>query len=129
MSKTLQRIICIDDEDDILQVACMCLETVGGYEVTPCHSGEEGIKKALEIVPDLIMIDVMMPGLDGPATLEKMRMHDTLDRIPIIFMTARVQPAEVEEYLQNGATSVVAKPFDPMTLAKEVQAIWGRIHK
>lgn len=129
MNKPLKRIICIDDEDDILQVASMCLETIGGYEVTVCHNGEQGVKKALEIIPDLIMIDVMMPGLDGPATLEKIRMHDMLDGIPIVFMTARVQPGEVEEYLQLGAASVVAKPFDPMTLAKEVQAIWKRIGK
>ncbi|MDP7223420.1 MAG: response regulator [Alphaproteobacteria bacterium] len=128
MTKTLKHILCIDDEDDILTVAQLSLETVGGFSVTACSNGEEGIQKAMENKPDIIMIDVMMPGLDGPATLQKFKNNPDLSSIPIIFMTARVQEAEIQEYLDMGASDVVAKPFDPMELSGTVLNIWEKIN-
>ena len=123
----LKSIICIDDEQDILEITKLSLETVGGYNVTACNDGHAGIEKALEISPDLFLIDVMMPGIDGPATLEKIKQNDAIKNTPVIFMTARVQPAEVEEYINLGAAGVVSKPFDPMQLAGEVLKIWKNV--
>lgn len=127
MSKMLNHILCIDDEDDILMVATLCLEEVGGFQVTGCQNGLDGVEKAISLKPDLILIDVMMPNMDGPATLKKIRSHQELDHIPVVFMTARVQPAEIQEYINLGAADVVAKPFNPMTLSTEIQDIWDRL--
>lgn len=125
MKTELEHVLCIDDEADILEVAGMCLETVGGLAVTRCNGGAEGIEKAREVAPDLILLDVMMPGMDDPTTLEKMRADAALEHIPVIFMTARVQPGEVAEYIARGAIAVIEKPFDPMTLAEQVRKAWA----
>lgn len=124
MSKTLQHILCIDDEADILEVAKMSLETVGEFTVTTLSSGAEAVAKAVGINPDFILVDMMMPGMDGRSTLAALRKLPELNRVPIAFMTARVQANEQKEYLELGAAGVVPKPFDPMTLADEVRAIW-----
>ena len=126
--RKLEHILCIDDERDILEIVRLCLETVGNYKVTTCYGGKAGIAQALEVHPDLIMIDVMMPDLDGPSTFRKMQDHEDLKNIPVIFMTARVQKTEVDEYLQLGAVAVIAKPFDPMSLSDEIEKIWRSLH-
>lgn len=125
MTDILKTILCIDDEESILEVTKLCLETVGQYTVTACSNGEEGIAKAKEIKPDLIMIDVMMPGIDGPSTLNRLKSMSETTNIPVIFMTARVQGNEIEEYKGMGAIGVIAKPFDPMTLSEEVERMWS----
>lgn len=116
-------IMCVDDEQDILSVARLSLETVGGFQVSCCNSGLEALDNVLQIKPDLILMDVMMPQMGGPATLQKMKEMNGLEHVPIVFMTARVQPAEVEEYLRMGATAVVHKPFDPMLLSGQIAEI------
>lgn len=126
MERTLQHILCIDDEADILEVARMCLETVGGYRVSTCSSGAEAVAKIDAIAPDLIMIDVMMPQMDGPATLLELRKNPALADTPIVFMTARIQPSEITEYLVLGANAVLPKPFDPMALSSQIQEIWQK---
>ena len=126
--RKLEHILCIDDERDILEIVRLCLETVGNYKVTTCNGGKAGIAQAQDVRPDLIMIDVMMPDLDGPSTFRKMQEHEVLKDIPVIFMTARVQKAEVDEYLQLGAVAVIAKPFDPMSLSDEIEKIWRSLH-
>jgi len=113
-------IMCVDDEQDILSVAKLALETVGGYQVTTCCGGTVALERVRDIKPDLILLDVMMPHLSGPATLRELRNIDEFSSTPIIFMTARVQPHEVEEYLKLGASAVVHKPFDPMQLAGQI---------
>jgi CheY-like chemotaxis protein len=118
--------MCIDDEIDILDVAQIALETVGGYTVSTCKSGKEGIEKIVSVKPDLILLDVMMPGLDGPATFRQINQIDELGHVPIIFMTAKVQPKEVTLYTDMGALGVITKPFDPMKLAHEVQGHWQK---
>jgi two-component system OmpR family response regulator len=128
MTQTLQHILCVDDEADILEVAQLALETVGGYQVTCLNSGVEAVAKAEGIKPDLILLDVMMPLLDGPSTYAALRKIATLDRVPIIFMTARVQPKEVQKYLELGAAGVTAKPFDAMALASQLQTMWEKFH-
>ncbi|HCM84325.1 MAG TPA: response regulator [Alphaproteobacteria bacterium] len=126
MPNSLQHILCIDDESDILEVAKMCLETIGGLQVTCLNSGAEAVAKAEAIQPDIIMLDVMMPEMDGPSTLKKLRENPALNHIPIVFMTARVQPSEVQEYMAMGAAGVVPKPFDPMLITAQVTEIWNK---
>ncbi len=127
MARKLAHIMIIDDEPDILEIARLCLEGVGGFRVTPCAGGRAGIAAALTALPDLILIDVMMPELDGPGTLAHLREHKALDHIPVVFMTARAQPAEVAHYKALGAAGVIAKPFDPMKLSADIVEIWQDI--
>lgn len=122
----IPHILCVDDEQDILSVAKLSLETVGGYKVTTCSSGPEAVERIKDINPDLILLDVMMPHMGGPETLQALRTVTEAAITPIVFMTARVQPKEVEEYLQLGAAAVVHKPFDPMQLASQIGEILDR---
>ena len=122
----LQRILYIEDEPDIQAVASLALEAIGGFTVRVCSSGAEALREGPAYQPDLILLDVMMPGMDGPSTLRALRELDTLRAVPVVFMTAKVQPGEVSHYLSLGACSVIAKPFDPMTLATQVQDIWSQ---
>lgn len=120
----LPRILYVEDEPDIQAVARMALEMVGGFEVKVCSSGEEALREAEHFAPDMILLDVMMPGMDGPSTLEALRRNPSLADTPVAFMTAKVQPAEVAHYKSLGARGVIAKPFDPMTLAGQVRELW-----
>ena len=120
----LPRILYVEDEPDIQAVARMALEMVGGFEVKVCSSGEEALREAEHFAPDMILLDVMMPGMDGPSTLEALRRNPSLADTPVAFMTAKVQPAEVAHYKSLGARGVIAKPFDPVTLAGQVRELW-----
>lgn len=123
----LRRVLCVDDEDDILEVVRLCLEMLGGLEVVCCRSGREALEQMPDIRPDLILLDVMMPVMDGPATFVELKNSAAGRSIPVIFMTARVRSTETEEYLQLGASGVVAKPFDPATLHTDIGLIWANI--
>lgn len=120
----LERILLVDDEADIRQVARLALEALGGFQVTECSSGLAAPEAALTHDPQLILMDVMMPGRDGPETLKVMRAMPRLIDIPVVFMTAKVQPQEVAAFRALGALDVIPKPFDPMTLAQTVRKIW-----
>jgi len=122
---TLNKILYVEDEPDIQEVARMALELVGGFTVEICSSGEEALAKAAEFDPDLFLLDVMMPGMDGPTTLTELRKIDAVAAKPAIFMTAKVQPHEVAEYRELGAIDVIPKPFDPMSLSASIQEIWS----
>ncbi len=124
---TLSRILFVEDDPDIQTVARMALEAVGGFRVMPCSSGAEALERVAAFAPDLILLDVMMPGMDGLATLEALRRLPEAAAIPVIFMTAKVQAQEVARYREVGAVDVIAKPFDPMTLPSTVRAIWSRV--
>lgn len=124
--KDLSRILYVEDEPDIQQVARLALEAVGGFEVAICGSGSEALETVPRFQPDLILLDVMMPEMDGPTTLQALRELPAAAAIPVIFMTAKVQPNEVAQYRELGALDVIAKPFDPMTLSDSVRAIWGK---
>lgn len=121
---TLQRILYVEDEPDIQAVAKLALEMVGGFVVKICSSGEEALREAEAFAPDLLLLDVMMPGMDGPSTLSALRDKPATAKVPAIFMTAKVQPAEVEYFKSLGAIDVIPKPFDPMTLASQVNCSW-----
>lgn len=125
----LKHILCIDDEDDILQVTRLSLEAVGGFEVSTCKGGAGAPAVAKQFRPDLILLDVMMPGMDGPSTLKVFQMDPEVSGIPVVFMTAKVQSSEISHYIKLGALGVVPKPFDPMTLPKQVEALWESFQK
>ncbi len=124
-TQELKRILYVEDEPDIQAVAKIALETVGGFELRVCSSGEEAIQDPISFAPDLILLDVMMPGMDGPTTLAELRKMPELANIPVIFMTAKVQPQEVAHFKSLGAIEVIAKPFDPMTLAQTIRDAWA----
>jgi len=117
-------VLYVEDEADIREVVEFALEDEG-FELVVCDSGKEALIKGSSIIPDLILIDVMMPEMDGPTTLSKLREMPHMLTVPVIFMTAKVQPAEVEEYLNLGAVGVIRKPFDAMTLADEIHRLMG----
>ena len=129
MASDLKHIVCIDDDPDILVIAQMCLEDIGGYQVTCFGSARDGIAQTPEIHPDLIMLDVMMPGMDGPAALKALRDNPALDDVPIVFMSARVQSSEVQDYYQLGVNGVIPKPFSPDALSSQVRVIWSGFMK
>lgn len=124
----LRRILLIEDDLDIQRVAGLVLESLGGFEMALCSSGREGLERAGTFAPDLVLLDVMMPELDGPGTLEALRREPDLASTPIVFMTAKAQPDEIAEYRALGAADVIVKPFDPMTLCDTIRSIWQRHH-
>ena len=127
-ARALQRILHVEDEPDIRAVARVALESVGGFTVEMASSGKEALEKAPSFAPDLILLDVMMPEMDGPATLAELRKLPGLGDTPVIFMTAKVMDTERASYKELGAIDVIAKPFDPMTLSDQIRAIWGAAH-
>jgi len=123
---TLSRILYVEDEPDIREVARFALEYSGEYEVRICESGAEALEVVDDFQPDIVLLDVMMPGMDGLATMEELRKRPGTASVPIVFMTAKVQSAEVSRYLALGAASVIPKPFDPRTLGTTVREIWEK---
>ena len=125
MSQILNRILYVEDEPDIRLIAQMALEAVGGFTVIVCASGPEALNAAPASRADLLLLDVMMPGMDGPSTLKALRELPATADTPVIFMTAKVQAAEVAAYKALGAIDVIVKPFDPMELSAQIQRIWA----
>ncbi|VAW96614.1 Two-component transcriptional response regulator, LuxR family [hydrothermal vent metagenome] len=122
----LKKILYIEDEPDIQTVAQLALENVGGFILELCSSGQKALEVAADFAPDLILSDVMMPGMDGPETIIRLRKIDSLANTPVIFMTAKVQTDEIQELLSYGALGVVLKPFDPMNLSTQIQELWEK---
>jgi CheY-like chemotaxis protein len=125
-SPTLSRVLYVDDDPTLTLLTRMSLERVGGFTVQTCTSGAEAVTQAPQFMPDLILLDVMMPDMDGPATLKALRQNAALADIPIVFLTAKVQPDEVERYRGLGAVATIAKPFDPVALPGIMRDIWQR---
>ena len=122
MSET---VLLIDDEPDIREVAQLSLGAVAGWKVLTAGGGAEGIELAANRQPDAILLDVMMPELDGPATLEALRERADTRAIPVLFMTAKAQAGELSRYASLGVAGVIPKPFDPMTLHERVSGALG----
>lgn len=122
----LKKIMHVEDDPSIQTVARVALEAVGGFEVCTCGSGQEALTRYPEFQPELILLDVMMPGMDGPSTLKQLQSTFDLTGIPVVFMTAKVQASEIESYKSLGASDVVVKPFDPMSLSAQIREIWLR---
>jgi len=123
------RILHVDDEPDIREIVDLSLGLVPDFKVRACGSGAEAITAAAEWLPLLILLDVMMPRMDGPTTLSHLRKNPQTADIPILFMTARAQTREVEQFIALGAQGVISKPFDPMTLAFVVRDHLQALHR
>lgn len=120
----LKRVLYVEDDPDIREVATMALELMGELELCVCASGADALADGPAFAPDLILLDVMMPGMDGPTTLARLRESPELAETPVVFMTAKVQPQEVAALRAMGALDVIAKPFDPMQLATRLVGIF-----
>lgn len=116
------KILYVEDEADIRAIAEFALEDEG-FEIVFCESGEQALARASNFQPNVVLLDVMMPGMDGPTTLINLRQVPGLQKTPVIFLTAKVQPDEVKSFISLGALAVIAKPFDPMTLADQIRSI------
>lgn len=126
MSNELKRIMVVEDEPDIREIAKMALAELGGFEVTVCDSGQKAIENLKVAKPQLIILDVMMPDMDGPTTFERIKQMTRGIKLPVVFMTARVQPHEIKEYKESGAIGIISKPFNPTTLASEINDLWNK---
>jgi CheY-like chemotaxis protein len=120
---SLKRILLIDDEADIREVAEFAFESEGGFEVYTASGGRRGIETARTEQPDIILLDVMMPELDGPSTFGLLQQSEETRHIPVIFLTAKVQAGDKRGLLSLGARGIIAKPFDPLLLPEQVLEI------
>ena len=128
-NRPLHRILHVEDEDDIRTIAKLTLEALGGFEVESCESGSQAIARVAAFNPDLILLDVMMPGMDGPMTLAELRKLPATAHTPVVFMTAKAQPHEIAKFRELGAIDIVTKPFDPQALCENLDAIWRRFEE
>lgn len=119
-----RRIVVVEDDDGIRQIICASLQGLGGYEVRAFASGADAVSEAASFAPDLLMLDVSMPGMDGPATLAALRQQPALQTVPAVFLTALTQAREVQHYRSLGVVDVLAKPFDPLQLCERIAAVF-----
>ncbi|TNM37364.1 response regulator [Nocardioides albidus] len=119
------RVLVVDDDDAIREVAQMSLELVAGWQVVVASSGEEAVDICLADPPDAILLDVMMPTMDGPTTFARLQAHTRTRDVPVVLLTAKVQAAERRKWEQLGVAGVLAKPFDPLLLPGEVAELLG----
>ncbi|MBS1953989.1 MAG: response regulator [Cyanobacteria bacterium SZAS-4] len=119
----ISKILLVDDDPSIRRIAQITLSSVGKFDVKIAKSGSEALSMLLEERPDVVLMDVMMPEMDGPTTLAKLRTMPGFADLPVIFMTARIQKHELERLGILGATGVITKPFDPLYLCSQIQAI------
>ena len=124
----LKRILCVEDDEDIRSVARLSLERVGGFSVQMCANGADAVARAAAFAPDLVLLDVLMPGMDGPQTLAALRALPELRSTPVVFMTAQAQKADLDRYVDLGAAGTVTKPFDPLALPQQLHEIWDHCH-
>ena len=120
-----RKILIIDDEDDIREVVALSLESVAGWEVIVASSGAQGLTRAEEQKPDAILLDVMMPDMDGPATFHELRKNPATARIPVLLLTAKVQGPDQRRFADLGVEAVLFKPFDPLTLSAQIAGVLG----
>ena len=123
--KPLTKILHVEDDRDILEIASLTLQQLHGFEVAPCLTWAEALQTCPRFRPDLFLLDVMMPQKTGPELLADLRRIAGFANTPAIFMTAKVQNAELQSLLDAGAIAVITKPFDPMTLGDQIRAAWA----
>lgn len=121
---TLHRILFVEDDADIRRIVSMSLEMVGEYSVAACGSCADALEVVDDFDPDLLLLDVMMPDVDGPATLRALRERESAADAPAVFMTAKVQAGDMAQYKRLGVFDVIVKPFDPMVLSDRIGQIW-----
>jgi CheY-like chemotaxis protein len=121
----MRRVLVVDDDESIREVAEVALGLVGGWEVTTAAGGEAGLERAIADAPDAILLDVMMPGMDGPTTLTRLRAEPATRDVPVVLLTAKLRPGERRELDDLDVSGIIGKPFDPMALADQVREILG----
>ncbi len=127
--KPLTKILVVDDDEDLLRIVEYCFARMPSILLRCAHDGESALKVALEMDPDLILLDVMMVPMDGVAAFKALKLIPKLAKAPVVFLTAKAQKKEIEEYFHMGAADVIIKPFDPLTLPEVVMKIWERFQK
>jgi CheY-like chemotaxis protein len=125
MRPALRKVLVVEDNPDIRTIVRAALEMMGGFEVRACESGAEALEAVAQFGPQLMLLDVMMPDLDGPGVLGRLRERPDTAALPVVFLTAKAAPLEIQRLRALGALDVLTKPFDPMTLHEQVQAIWA----
>ena len=119
----MKHILIIDDDDDIRDVAQLALETVGGWRVFTASSGPEGLTQMQLMLPDAVLLDVMMPDMDGIEVFKRMQAEPKIQKVPVILMTAKTQATDQERFLSLGVTAIITKPFKAMLLAEQIATI------
>lgn len=125
---SLQRVLIADDEPDLLEIARIALETLGGYEVATCQSGGELLSLLPVFEPDLVVVDVLMPDMGGLEVFDALRRESGYQDLPVVFLTGLVLERDLEKLRASGAADIITKPFDPMTLADRIGRIWEGSH-
>lgn len=120
----LQRVMCVEDDPDIRMILEFSLARLGGYSLCLCASGAEALEQVDGFAPQLVLLDVMMPGLSGPQTLAALRERGSMRGVPVVFLTAKAMRDEVEELLVHGASGIIVKPFDPVSLPRDIRIYW-----
>jgi two-component system, OmpR family, response regulator len=126
MERVLKKIMLVEDDPDIQFITRLSLEIGGGYEVQVCGSGAEAVQSARAYAPDLILLDVMMPGMDGLATMDALRELPGVAATPMVFFTANTQDQVRQDLIRRGALDVITKPVEPNALVDQIRAIWER---
>ncbi|MDV7338702.1 response regulator [Terasakiella sp. A23] len=126
MDKQLRKIMYVEDEPDIRDIAKLVLENVGGFEVCVVEGGQQALDTIESFAPDMVLLDAMMPGMDGPATYAEIRKLDRFKNTPVAFLTAKLMQSDIDSFHAMGAVGVIAKPFNPMELSQEVSALWEK---
>lgn len=126
VAQPLTKVLVVDDDDDTLVIARYSLKNLKDVEVKYASSGGAAVKEALRFQPDLILLDVMMPDMDGMATLKEIRSLTAISHIPVVFFTAKAQKEEIDSYIQAGVLDVIVKPFDPIHLGEVILKIWNK---
>lgn len=123
----LKKILYVDDDHDILKIARLSLEKKGGFTVHTCDSGQKALEEVTVFQPDLIILDVVMPDMDGSHTMAELKKIPEVAHIPVFFMTSRLHPDELEFYDRLGVSGIIAKPFHPLELSNRVTELWQKL--
>lgn len=126
MPGDLKKLLYVEDDESIAEIALMTLRELGGFEVMHCSSGQAALDCVAAFKPQMILMDVMMPDMDGPETLKRLKAMPAATNIPLLFITAKAQLHEQKAYIELGAAGVIVKPFDPATLSDQIRAIWNQ---
>ena len=124
MKNALRSIVLVEDDPDIREIAILALEALGGFDVSAAASGAEALEMVPRLMPDFVLLDYMMPGMDGGEVMTALRADPRVSHIPMAFMTAKVRAEDIERLMALGAVAVIAKPFDPGELSNELLRIW-----
>ncbi|WP_216638462.1 response regulator [Endozoicomonas arenosclerae] len=125
----LKNVLYVEDDSDIRELVKIALNSLGNYHVDTCVNGKDALEKCKTLKPQLVLLDVIMPGISGPNVFQELQQIQHYQTVPVIFLTAKNQEEEIEEYLELGAAGVISKPFDPVELPRQINDIWNDYHQ